>query len=172
VGKSEGSERAMNWLDIVLLLLMLIPTAIGLKIGIIKAAFTIVGGIVGIILAGRLYEPFAGVLGFISNEGAAKVVAFAIIFIGVMVIAAVLAAVLKKLVSAVLLGWVNRLGGAVFGFILGFIFSGALMAMWVKFLGPGDTIQASPLAGFLLDSFPVVLGLLPSDFDSVREFFN
>jgi len=100
------------------------------------------------------------------------VVAFAIIFIGVMVIAAVLAVVLKKLVSAVLLGWVNRLGGAVFGFILGFIFSGALMAMWVKFLGPGDTIQASPLANFLLDSFPVVLGLLPSDFDSVRSFFK
>jgi membrane protein required for colicin V production len=162
----------MNWLDIIILILIVVPTVIGLKIGIIKALFTIAGGVVGLILAGRLYESFAGVLTFISSEGIAKVVAFAIIFIGIMVIAAVLATVLKKLVSAVLLGWVNKLGGAVFGFLLGGIFCGAILTMWVNFLGMGSAIADSSLSRFLLDSFPLVLALLPSEFDSGRSFFQ
>jgi membrane protein required for colicin V production len=162
----------MNWLDIVILILLIIPTFVGLKAGLIKALLTIVGGVVGLILAGQFYEGFAGVLGFISNEGAAKVVAFAIIFVGIMIIAAILAAVLKKLVSMVMLGWVNKLGGAIFGFLIGAIFCGALLSMWVNFLGIGDTISDSALAGFLLNSFPLALALLPSEFDSVKSFFK
>lgn len=162
----------MNWLDIIILILLIVPTFVGLKAGLIKALLTIVGGVVGLILAGQFYKGFAGALGFISNEGAAKVVAFAIIFVGIMIIAAILAAVLKKLVSMVLLGWVNKLGGAIFGFLVGAIFCGALIAMWVKFLGIGDTISDSALAGFLLNSFPLALALLPSEFDSVKSFFQ
>ena len=39
-----------------------------------------------------------------------------------------------------MLGWVNRLGGAVFGLLLGAITCGALLAAWVKFFGIGETI--------------------------------
>ena len=162
----------MSWLDIVLLVLIAIPTIIGLRMGIIKAVFSVVGVIVGVVLAGRLYVSFSESLTFISDPGVAKVVAFAIILIVVMIIAAVLSAVLKKVVSAVLLGWVNRLGGAILGFILGAIFCGAVVTMWVKFLGIGDAISNSAIAGILLDSFPVVMALLPDEFDSVRSFFK
>lgn len=162
----------MNWLDIVILIFLIVPAFIGFRAGLIKSLLTIIGGIVGLILAGRLYESFAGVLTFISNEGAAKVVAFAIIFIGVMIIAAILAAVLKKLVSLVMLGWLNKLGGAILGLLLGGLFWGAILSMWVGFMGIGDTVSNSALAKFLLDSFPLALALLPSEFDSVRSFFE
>lgn len=162
----------MNWLDIVILILIVVPTVIGLKIGIIKVLFTIVGMIVGVILAGRFSESLGGALTFISDPGWARIAAFAIILIAVMIIASVLAGVLKKITSAVLLGWVNRLGGAVLGFVLGAIFCGALLTMWVSFLGIGDTVSDSALARFLLDSFPFVLALLPAEFDSVRSFFQ
>ena len=49
---------------------------------------------------------------------------------------------------------------------------GALLAAWVKFFGAGETIIQSILAGFLLDNFPLVLGLLPQEFDAVRSFFQ
>ena len=130
------------------------------------------GIIVGVVLAGRFSESLGGSLTFISDPGWARIAAFAIILIGVMVIASVLAAVLKKVVSAVLLGWVNRLGGAVLGFILGFFFCGALLSMWVNFLGIGSTLSDSALANLLLDGFPVILALLPAEFDSVRDFFQ
>ena len=79
---------------------------------------------------------------------------------------------LKWAVSAVLLGWVNRLGGAVFGFILGAFFCGALLTIWAKYLGIAGPIGDSAFAKLLLDVFPIALALLPSEFDSVRSFFQ
>jgi uncharacterized membrane protein required for colicin V production len=78
-----------------------------------------VGLIVGIVLAGRFYASLAGSLSFISDESVARVAAFIIIFLLVIIIASILGVVLTKLISAVMLGWVNRLLGAIFGFFLG-----------------------------------------------------
>jgi membrane protein required for colicin V production len=33
-------------------------------------------------------------------------------------------------------------------------------------------ITDSKFAGFFLDKFPLVLGLLPSEFDNIRNFFK
>ena len=161
----------MNWLDIVIIVAIAIAILIGLRIGIIKAILSLAGLIVGVILAGRYYDPFYHQLSFIPYENAAKVVAFAIILIGVMVIAGVLASLLKWAASAIMLGWVNRLGGAVFGLVLGAIFCGALLAIWVKFFDITAAISESNLAAILLDRLPMVLALLPDEFDAVRSFF-
>ena len=162
----------MNWLDIVILVVIAIATFLGLRIGIIKAALSLAGLIVGVILAGRYYLPFSQQLAFIPQDSIAKVVAFAIILIGVLIIAAVLAWLLKWAASAMMLGWVNRLGGAVFGLILGAIFCSALLAMWVKFVGIDGAIAESALTPILLDRLPMVLALLPGEFDAVHSFFQ
>ena len=159
----------MNWLDIVIIIIIAIPTFIGLKAGIVKALFIIAGGIIGIVLAGRFSDQLGAAF---SDAGWAKVVAFAVIFLVVLLIASIAARMVKWALSAVLLGWVNSIGGAVLGFIMGAFVCGAILAIWVKFLGIGDTVAGSALAGFLLDGFPFVLGLLPGEFDSVREFFD
>ena len=162
----------MNWLDIVIIVNIAIPTLIGLRIGIIKAVLSLAGVIVGVILAGRYYVILSEQLTFIPQENLAKIAAFAIILIGVMIITGVLASVLKWIASVVLLGWVNRLGGAIFGFVLGAIFCSALLAIWAKFLGIEGPIAGSGLATLLLDQFPIVLALLPEEFNAIRSFFQ
>lgn len=162
----------MSWLDIVILVFLAVLTFTGLKAGIIKALFSIIGVIAGVILAGRFYALLAGHLTFISQPNLAKIAAFAIILIAVMVIASIAAGLIKWVISAVMLGWVNRLGGAVFGFTVGAVFVGALLTIWVKFAGISGPVADSALAGFLLDGFPMVLALLPGEFDSVRSFFQ
>ncbi len=112
----------MNWLDIVILVIVVMAIFLGLRIGIIRAALSLVGIIVGVILAGHYYVPLSEQLTFIPQANIAEIVAFAIILIGVMIIASVLAVTLKWIVSTVMLGWVNRLGGAAFGLVLGAIF--------------------------------------------------
>ena len=160
----------MNWLDIVITVALIIPIFTGLKQGLVKAALSLAGLIVGVILASNFYEQLAGVLGFISNEDIANVAAFIIILVVVMIIANVVAALLKFTAKAVMLGWIDRLGGAVFGFLMGAIFMGAILASLVKFFGTGLASE-SWLAGILLDKFPLVLALLPSEFDTIRDFF-
>ena len=162
----------MNWLDIVIIVVIGASVFGGLKIGLIKAALSLAGIIVGVVLAGRFYGPLSEALSFIPQTGAAQIVAFAIILIGVMAIAAVLAAVLKWTASKILLGWVNHLGGAILGLLFGAIICSALLAIGAKYFGANTFINESALATLLLDRLPMVLALLPSEFDSVRSFFQ
>lgn len=162
----------MHWLDIVIVVVLAISSYLGLKTGIIKAVLSLAGLIVGVILAGQYYVALAEQLSFISQSGMAEVVAFAIILVGVMVIAVVLARLLKWAASAVMLSWVNNLGGAAFGLLLGAIFCGALLAIWVKWVGIGSTITESTVAALLVDKFPLILALLPDEFDAIRSFFQ
>ena len=162
----------MNWLNIAIIVVLAISSFLGLKTGIIKAVLSLAGLIVGVILAGQFYVALSEQLSFISQSGLAEVVAFAVILIGVMVIAVVLARLLKWAASVVMLSWVNHLGGAIFGLVLGAIFCGALLAIWVKWLGVGNTITESIVAAILVDKFPLVLALLPGEFDVIRSFFQ
>lgn len=161
----------MNWLDIVLIVSLVIPTVIGLRQGLIKSVLSLAGLIVGIILAGIFYEALAGLLTFIPTVAIANIVAFIIILVGVMVIAAILAQLLKMVISAVMLGWVNHLGGAIFGFLMGAVLWSAILATWVKFFGAG-IVTESLIAAVLLDKFPLILALLPEEFDAIRSFFE
>jgi membrane protein required for colicin V production len=161
----------MNWLDIVIIVVLIISALIGLRAGLIKAVLSLAGLIIGVLLAGRFYVPLSEQLTFIPQAGLAKVVAFAIILVAVMLIVAIVAALLKWTVSLMMLGWLNRLGGAFFCFLLGAIFCAALLAVVAKFLGTG-IIAESGLATILLDRFPLILGLLPAEFDGIRSFFQ
>jgi membrane protein required for colicin V production len=161
----------MNWLDIVIIVILAGGIFAGVKAGIIKLAFMVAGVIIGVVLAGNLSDSLGAVLP-ISDKGIAGAVAFAIIIIAVSAVAAIAAWVLKGVVKAVMMGWVNALGGGALGLILGFLFCGAVLMMWVKFLGISSGVEGSALARFTLKTFPVVLGLLPSEFDSVRSFFK
>ena len=162
----------MNWLDIVLIILLVSAAVSGLFSGLIKMVLSLAGLVVGVIIAGRTYIPLAENLTFISNESAARVVAFALIFLAVILIAFLLGIILTRLVSAILLGWLNRVGGAFFGLLLGAFFISAILTLWVKYIGAGDTIITSGMASFLLDRFPMALALLPEEFASVHEFFR
>lgn len=125
----------MNWLDIAIIVILGISALSGLKVGIIRAALSFVGLAAGVILAGRFYTDLAPKLAFIQQENIARIAAFAIILIGVMIVAGIIASVLKWTVSAIMLGWVDHLVGALFGLVMGILFTGAILAVWVNVLG-------------------------------------
>lgn len=161
----------MNGLDIILIVILFIPTFIGLRKGLIKTVLSFAGLLVGVVLAGRLYEPLSKIFGFLNNDNAAKIIAFILILALVMVAAFFLARLLKSVVKMVMLGWVDNVGGATFGFLSGFILLSAILATWVKLFGSG-LVTESFIAEVMLGNFPVILGLLPGDFDVIREFFQ
>ena len=162
----------MNWLDIAIIIILGISVLSGLKVGIIRAILSFVGLAAGVILAGRFYTQLADQLTFIQQENIARIAAFAIILIGVMIIAGIVASVLKSVVSAIMLGWVDHLVGAAFGLVMGILFTGAILAAWVSLFGASGPITDSGLAAFLLDKFPLVLALLPEEFSKIRPFFQ
>ncbi len=159
----------MHWLDIVLLAILLFSAFQGLRRGLINTVLSIIGVIAGIILAGRFYDDVSAWFGFADNA-VFNLVSFLAIIGLVMLAAAIIAKMLKLAVSVVLLGWIDHLGGAVFGLLFGGLLLGAVLSLWVILFGYG-TVTESTIAAFLASKFPLVLALLPAEFDAVRQFF-
>lgn len=192
----------MNWVDVLIIIALLISTFMGFKRGLIKTLVPMVGLVVAISLAGALYDSLADKLGFIDSESWANIVAFAIILVAVFLAFYVLATILQKIVKIMLLGWVDRAGGAVFGFAVAWLVTSMLVALAARYGAlPSDlddpedpeksrepidvvrqldgiredaynTIDGSALATFQIDTFPVILGLLPGQFDPLKDFFD
>ena len=164
----------MNWLDIVLIIGLAISVIMGIQSGLIKVAFMLVGGIIGVVLAGRFSDGLADKLSFIPGDGVPGIVSFILIVAATIVVAMIIGTIVKKVVHILpLVGWVDKLGGGIIGLLSGAIIIGALLAMWMKY-GPagGDVILDSALANFLLDKFGIVLGLLPSEYQIIHDFFD
>jgi len=161
----------MNWLDIIILITLAAAVISGLAIGIVRSVINLVGLLLGIFLAGRCYETVGSWLGFISNTDIANTVGFLLIVLVVMIIAGIVCALLRRLMSAVLLGCLDRLLGGIVGLAIGALAWSALLALWVKYFSSG-AVSDSRIAEFLLDTFPLVLVLLPSSFENIRDFFG
>lgn len=161
----------MNWLDIIIAIVLAVSFLIGLRLGLVKAVFSLAGLFLSIFLAGRFYTQLAGIFSGLSDQ-VAKIVAYVIILVVVMIIVAIAAGILSKFLSILMLGWINHLGGAVFGVFMGGLLFAAILAIWVNYGSGGDIASKSVLARFLLKNFPLVLALLPSDFNNVKSFFQ
>jgi len=164
----------MNWLDIIVILMLVVPTFIGLRRGLVGTVIPMIGIVLGVIVAGRSYNQLSGFLdNWLNSDAQIKIVGFIIIFVLFMAAAYVVASMLRKFLSILLLGWVDRLGGAAFGLITGGIIAGAMLSLITHFFTSSEeTMSDSALAAFLLDKFPLVLHLLPREFDAVRQIFS
>ncbi len=162
----------MNWVDVVIIVVGLVFAFVGLSQGFIRMAFSAAGLVLGIILAGRYYESLANIL---SSSGAdwARIAAFIIIIIVTMVVAGVIGTLIQKLVSALLLGWIDRGLGFIIGAGIGLIVCAAVLTIIEKYASgiAGDAISDSTVAKFVIEQFPLLLALLPAEFDFVRNIF-
>ncbi len=169
----------MNWVDAIIIFIALISAYIGYKQGLIRTVFSFIGLIVGVVLAGQWSDSLADLL---SSDRAqwAYIVAFAIILIVVLVAANLAGAVLKGFIKFIMLGWLDSLGGIVLGLLVGAIAVAAILTsvgLWAHYVPGGvestsaKAIGSSALANLLIDNFGLVLGLLPGEFDAVKEFF-
>jgi membrane protein required for colicin V production len=161
----------MNWLDIVIIVVAVLLGIAGLRQGIIRTVFGIAGLIGGIVLAGRYYDELAA---FIFPTGAlwANIAAYAIILLATLLIAGVVGHFVAKLVHFAALGWLDRLVGCVLGVVIGGLLCAAVLAIVGKYYpGAEAVISQSVIAKFLMEQFPLLLALLPAEFDFIRDFF-
>lgn len=162
----------MNWLDIVIIVIAVLLGILGLWRGAIKTAFGIAGLIGGIALAGHYYGGLASTL---SAEGAtwSRIAAYAIILVGSLVIASVIGWFVARLAHITMLGWIDRLIGFILGAAIGGILCAAVLVIVSKYLpNTGGVISDSVIAKFLIAQFPLLLALLPGEFDFLRDFFG
>jgi len=162
----------MNWLDIVILAITIIFGLMGLRRGAIKTVFGIAGLVAGIVLAGRYYHHLATIL---SPGGASwsGIAAYAIILVATLIVAGIIGWFIAQLVHIILLGWIDRLIGFILGAIIGSMLCAAFLAIVSKYLlGMEGVISHSVMAKLLMQQIPLLLALLPEEFDFIRGLFS
>lgn len=160
-----------NWLDLALLLFMAGFVFYGLFFGLIKTVGSLAGVVVGAWGAGRLYLivfAWAKNLAF-GHDDWGKSISFLVCFIIIDRIVCLLFALLDRafhFVSIVpFLKTINRLGGAVLGFIEGGLVLGLMLYVAGRYSViesfTGALLAKSQLAPFLLQFVNVLKPLLP-----------
>jgi len=164
----------MNWLDIVIVLVIAFFASTAFRAGLIREVVTLVSVVVGVVIAGIFYDDLArDVLTFIDDEKTALVVGF-LVLLGAVYLAGQLVAVMLKQAAALLfLGWADHAGGALFGLIKGLIVVEVLLVLLVTFprLGLKSDIDGSALASVFLDAAPLLLLVLPNEFERAVDVF-
>jgi membrane protein required for colicin V production len=164
----------MNWIDIVIVLVIGSFTITAYMAGLIREVVTLVSAFLGIIVAGLFYQDLGNdVLVFIEDDAANGAVSFLVLLGAVYLAGQLVAVMLKTTASLLLLGWADRIGGALFGFLKGLIIVEVLLIVLVTYplFGLDDDIDGSGLASLFLDAVPALLLLLPNEFEQAVDAF-
>jgi len=163
-------ECRMNAFDIVVGVVLTYGVIRGLFRGLVKEVSSIIGVLGGFLAAYSFYGAAAGYLqGLVSSPAYRNLLAFLIIFCTVVVVVNVLALVIKYLMKIVFLGWLDRLGGVVFGFIKGVLIGAVLFLALTAFLPKGTPLIKDSLTAPYVAMVAEKMAVLVSS-DIKREF--
>ena len=156
----------MGWLDIVLLAIIVVAGLGGMRLGLIRAAFVVVGLLIGWLVAGQISDDIGSALGgSTSNDTLVTTASYAAIVAASAIVAAYAVKILRPMLSVLtmgLSGLVDRLGGLALGLLLGIAVAGAIVIAGARLTYDFD-------AGDLADRVPgQAAGRLP-EVDGVRD---
>ncbi len=168
-------------LDIIFVVIVIIAMIKGYQRGLIVGVFSLVAIIIGLAAAMKLSTVVAGYIGKTVriSEQWLPLIAFAVIFLIVVLLVRAAAAIIERSVQFVMLGWVNRLGGVVFYIALYVtVFSVILFyAEQMKLIQPA-TISHSLTYSFVqpwgpkaINGFGAIIPIFKNMFSDLQEFF-
>lgn len=162
----------MSWIDILLVLVIGFSIISGAIAGFARVGVGFIATLFGIFLGFWCYGIAAGyVLDYVSRPAVANLIGFFVIFIGVVLIGAVIGRLLARLFKWIGLTWLDRVLGAVFGFVRGFVMAAAVLTMLLAF-APSPlprSLLDSKLMPYMLDASNVMAALTPHE---VKEAFR
>ena len=157
----------MNQLDLLILLPLLFFCYRGFVNGFVKEVF----GIVGTILAVFLTFQYMDVVGswiqplFDPKNSLVPFISAILIFVGTLTLVNILAFVIKKLLEAVQLNFINRLSGLVFGLLKSGIIISALLIILSGFGIPSEESRKSSML------YSYIMPLAPWAYNSVASVY-
>ena len=129
----------MNTFDIGVVLVIGGLTLLGLFKGMVKQIIGLAGVVAGYILAMRFYEPMSRF--FTSfRPGTAKAISFIAIFVACILCAHIIVWAVGKLFGVLGLGFLNRIGGGLIGFLKGFAIVSLVVMVLIAFLPANNSL--------------------------------
>lgn len=136
----------INWFDIFLMLVIFASFVSGLRSGFARVVVGLIATFFGLLAGFWFYRMLAlQLLPYVKTPTAANMLAFLLIFVGVLILGSLVAAILSKVFSWIGLSWFDHLMGGAVGVLRGALTAAALVAVVIAF-------SPTPAPAFLNDS--------------------
>jgi membrane protein required for colicin V production len=162
----------MNWIDILVMLVIGLSVLSGLMAGFARVGVGFIATMLGIFFGFWCYGVVAAyVLDYVSSKAIANLVGFFAIFIGIVLIGAVVGRVLAKFFKWAGLSWFDRILGGAFGLVRGIVMAAALITVLLAFAPqpPPRSIVESKTMPYVIDASNILAALTPRE---VKEAFQ
>ena len=148
-----------DWIIVVVLAAAVLT---GIARGFFRSAFSLAGLVLGLMLAAWNYWRLAGVLKMmIHSVEIANAIAFVVIALLVMAVAAILGSLLAKFFEKVGLGCLDRLAGGIFGFVEGLVFVMVAILVSVAFFPQTVWLTEARLPRYFFGALHVSIRVTP-----------
>lgn len=153
-----------TFLDIIFIAIILVSTIFALRKGLAREVISLVALFGGFLLA-ALYYPLVArwFLDVAKTEVVADLIGFVTIFVACLLIGAVAAFIVNRLIKMASLEWIDRLMGAIFGFLRGWAVASILALALIAFPARQDTLARSMFAPYLLAGARAAVLLVPRE---------
>lgn len=137
---------SFNWFDVLLAIAILMSTVAGFRSGFARVVVGLCAAMAGLLLGFWCYRMVgAKLLPFVSTAALADILGFLVIFFGILLAGALLAALLANLFKWIGLTWFDHFMGGVAGFLRGILVVAGVSAVLVAFV-------PSPVPGYITSS--------------------
>ena len=156
-------------LDWILGITILFFMFFGLYKGLVREVFGFLSLLLGLYFAFQYMGELSGIINSIFSQIPAWLLpplSFAIIFSGLLILGRILSNLLTKILSWVMLGWANRIGGALIGLFKGLILASIFSLILGFFATPISALNKAINDSYI---YPIVLNVAPFTYDLLTK---
>lgn len=140
----------MNWLDILLLIILVSSIVSGLRRGFIRLGIGLISTVIGLVVASWFYASAgAWFVSFTHSIALANLMGFFFVFAIVLALGGVVSLILSRMLRFVGLGFFDRAGGAVFGAVQGVLIAMVVLIALMAFSPHNKVIAGSTFAPYI-----------------------
>ena len=154
----------MNLLDGFVVFILVVSIVLAAVKGFVKELLGLGSLVVGFLLGAWFYRPAAEPFReAVKNDNAALFCGFAVVFLGTLLVGILAIWVAQKVLKFARIQWFDRLLGAAFGFIRGWVLGSIFFLALTSFNLQSDRVKTSQLAPYFLPGARVMAVLVPYD---------
>ena len=153
-----------NLLDGIVVVILVVSIALAFVKGFVKELLGLASLVLGFLLGAWFYRPASSLFKeLVKSENTALFLGFAVVFLGTLFVGILTIWVAQKLLKFAKLQWFDRLLGAAFGFIRGWVLGSIFFLALTSFDLQSDRVKSSQLAPYFLPVARVMALAVPYD---------
>jgi membrane protein required for colicin V production len=154
----------LTFLDILFGGIIVLSTVLALTKGLAKEIVSLVALVSGLVLASLYYRgPASWFAEFSRSDAVAGLLGFMIIFLGCLLVGALIAFLINRFIKMASLQWMDRLLGGLYGFLRGWAVASIIVLALIAFPVRPEAVARSHFAPYLLAGARAAAMIVPRD---------